>query len=65
MQNWKENHPCEKGDRENRKLFAQEFSKNKYNAVYFLAYNGTLDSELETMTTKKFINEFKLEIKEN
>lgn len=64
VQDWKENHPCENGDRENRKLFAKEFSKNKYNAVYFLAYNGTLDHELETMSTAKFIRMFRIKIKE-
>ena len=65
VQDWKENHPCENGDRENRKLFAQEFSKNKYNAVYFLAYNGTLDYELETMSIAKFIRIFRIKIKED
>ena len=62
---WKNEHPCETGDRENRKMFAEKYGKNKHNAVYFLAYCGTLKHELETMTTKKFINLFRIEIKED
>lgn len=62
---WKNEHPCETGDRENRKMFAEKYGKNKHNAVYFLAYCGTLEHELETMTTKKFINLFRIEIKED
>ena len=62
VQCWKENHPCKARDKENRKLFAQEYSKNKYSALYFLSYNGTLDNELEKMTTCKFINIFKIKI---
>jgi len=62
---WKNKHPFEEGDRTARKWFAQDYSKNKYGALYFAEYDGRLANAVESMETKKFISLFKIELKEN
>jgi hypothetical protein len=60
---WKKEYPYNE-DRTARKWFAQDFGKHKYAPLYFLAFDGKLTNEIETIDTKKLISMFKIELKE-
>lgn len=54
----------ETNQRQLKGCFAQLYKRSEYSALYFLAYDNKIDSVLETMNTKKFINLFNLKLKE-
>lgn len=58
---WKDTHNFENDNRTARKWFAQDFGKNEYSQLYFLAYDGRLDDLMSTIKTEKLIKLFKIE----
>lgn len=55
---WRTEHPIE--GRTARKWFAQDFSKDRYSALYFAEFDGRLDELISSMSTSKYINMFKI-----
>ena len=55
---WRTEHPIE--GRTARKWFAQDFAKDRYSALYFAEFDGRLDELINSMSTSKYINMFKI-----
>ena len=55
---WRTEHPIE--GRTARKWFAQDFSKDRYSALYFAEFDGRLDEFINSLSTSKYINMFKI-----